>query len=109
MVFGGRGSIGFPPTIFLVGGIYSQLHWSGSQRGNPLDFGWTSFQNIFILRYISRGNPNQSHGKFGSRNYSPQDPLTQSYSAHPRLPFLATLNFPYLLKLMNDLVCHDPT
>jgi hypothetical protein len=27
----------------------------------------------------------------------------------PRLPFLATLNFPKLSRLMNDLVRHDPT
>jgi hypothetical protein len=29
--------------------------------------------------------------------------------SQPRLPFLATLNLPDLSKLMNDLVCHDPT
>ena len=28
--------------------------------------------------------------------------------AQPRIPFLATLNFPDLLKFTNDLVSHDP-
>jgi hypothetical protein len=28
--------------------------------------------------------------------------------SQPCIPFLATLNFPYLSKLMNDLVSHDP-
>jgi hypothetical protein len=36
-------------------------------------------------------------------------PGAWSHTSSPQLPFLATLNFPNLSKLMNDPVCHDPS
>jgi hypothetical protein len=39
----------------------------------------------------------------------PVFPRSMVSDATPRLPFLATLNFPDLSKLMNDLVHHDPS
>ena len=40
---------------------------------------------------------------------SPSNPLSRTFSASvwPKIPFLATLKFPDLSKLMNDLVRHD--
>jgi hypothetical protein len=29
-------------------------------------------------------------------------------SLQPRLPFLENIHFPYLSRLLNDLICHDP-
>jgi hypothetical protein len=59
-------------------------------------------------------NPRQGHGTYQNPGWAaiPQPPSFQGAWGHmpqPRLPFLAMLNLPNLSKLMNDLVCHDPT
>ena len=54
------------------------------------------------------GHYGQGHGGYGNQTY-----VNQNYQgavhrpAHPRLPFLVTLNLPDLSRLMNDLVSHD--
>jgi hypothetical protein len=35
-------------------------------------------------------------------------PFYPSYQQQPKLPFLATLHLPYLTRLLNDPICHDP-
>ena len=50
----------------------------------------------------------QGHGLYSNQPY-----MNQNYQgvwhrpAQPRIPFLATLKLPDLLRLMNDLVSHD--
>jgi hypothetical protein len=59
-------------------------------------------------------NPRQGHGAYQNPRW---DVISQPQSfqgawgqmPQPCLPFLAMLNLPYLSKLMNDHVCHDPT
>jgi hypothetical protein len=59
-------------------------------------------------------NAGQGHGVYQNPGWPP-NPQAQSYSggwghmSQPRLPFLAMFNLPYLSKLMNDHVNHDPT
>jgi hypothetical protein len=35
-------------------------------------------------------------------------PFFHAYNQQPKLPFLAMLHFPYLTRLLNDPICHDP-
>ena len=35
-------------------------------------------------------------------------PFFHGYHKQPKLPFLATLHFPHLTRLLNDPICHDP-
>ena len=53
---------------------------------------------------IGGGNYGQGHG--GNQTYMNQGAVHRHH--HPRLPFLATLNLPDLLRLTNDPVAHDP-
>ena len=74
LIFGEGGSIDISSATVSVGGIHYQPQWSESQGGNPLHFGWNTFQSIFISQSMARGNPNQHYGNFGSRNAPPQTP-----------------------------------
>ena len=67
--------------------------------------------NVSMQPYMSQmggGYYVQGHGIYNSQPY-----MNQNYQgawhrpAQPRLPFLATLNLPNLLRLMNDPVSHD--
>ena len=76
---------------------------------NPMAYGWNPFQsNPSTSQPAAGGNPTFTYGNLGA---SPSNPQTGTLSAlvRPKLPFLATLNFPDLSKLMNDLVRHDPS
>ena len=59
-------------------------------------------------------NPGQGYGAYQNPRWA-AFPQTQSFQGawgqmlQPRLTFLATLNLPEFLKLMNDPVSHDPT
>ena len=53
------------------------------------------------------GNPTFTHGHSGAGPSNPQAG-TFSTPVRPKLPFLTTLTFPDLSKLMNDPVKHDP-
>jgi hypothetical protein len=59
-------------------------------------------------------NPGQGHGAYQNPRWVvvPQTKYFQGawgQMLQPRLPFLAMLNLPYLSKLMNEPVIHDPT
>ena len=76
---------------------------------NPLAYGWNPFQrNPSTSQPTAGGNPTFTYGNMGA---CPSNPQTGTFSTpvRPKLPFLETLNFPYLSKLMNDLVRHDPS
>jgi hypothetical protein len=49
--------------------------------------------------------PNFSWQPVASQNPSPYPPI---YIQQPKLPFLETLHFPDLSRLLNDPICHDP-
>ena len=59
-------------------------------------------------------NAGQGHGVYQNPGW-PSNPQAQSVSrdwgqmSQPHLPFLAMFNMPYLSKLMNDPMSHDPT
>ena len=59
-------------------------------------------------------NAGQGHGVYSNPRW-PLNPQAQSFPggwgqmSQPHLPFLATLNLPYLSKLMNDPVSQEPT
>ena len=72
-------------------------------------YGWNPFQsNLPTLQPMAGGNPTFSYGNLGA---SPSNPHTGTFSApvQPKVPFLETLNLPYLSKLMNDPVRHEPS
>ena len=49
------------------------------------------------------------HGGYGNQSYVNQNYQGASHRpVQPRLPFLATLNFTDLSRLMNNLVSYDP-
>jgi hypothetical protein len=69
-----------------------------------------------FMNHPRRGsyNPGQGHGAYQNPRWAivPQTqyfPGAWGQMSQPRLPFLATLNFPCLSKLMNNPVSHDPT
>ena len=49
------------------------------------------------------------HGGYGNQSYVNQIYQGASHRpVQPRIPFLSTLNFPNLLRLMTDMVSYDP-
>ena len=86
----------------------SRTKYNTSQVSNPLAFGWNPFQNISTsLQLVAGGNPHQYFGNIGAGTSSHQIPQYQSL-ARPRLTLMETLNFPDLLKLMNNPMHHNP-
>jgi hypothetical protein len=88
---------------------------SGNQFGGGLPPYGQGFQPSYQnpgFQVNSFWQPGASNNPGSSFPYSNQPRGTPSRSwnmmQQPRLPFLETLNFPYLSKLMNDPVCHDP-
>ena len=73
----------------------------------------TPHYGVSIPHYTGQtggGYYGHGYGGYGNQSY-----VNQNYQgawhqpAQPRLPFLATLNFPDLSRLTNDPVSHDPT
>jgi hypothetical protein len=65
--------------------------------------------------YTGQGNPGfyQNPGQQARFSWKPgasqyPGPSFQENTSQPRLPFLETLHFPYLSRLLNDPICHVP-
>ena len=74
---------------------------------NPLAYGWNPFQiSLTTLQPVAVGKPAFT---FGNQGASPSTSQAHNFQAlvRPKIPFLETLNFPYLSKLMNDSVKHN--
>ena len=74
---------------------------------NPLAYGWNPFQSSpTTSQSVARIKPTFT---FGNQGEIPSTSQAGTFHApvRPKLPFLATLNFPYLSKLMNDPVRYD--
>jgi hypothetical protein len=113
-------SSGFPPR----GG---QFHTLGNPqpgatlaRGNIYDPHYKiptgMVPNQPLMNFFVGGfyNPGQGHGAYQNPRWAriPQQqpfPRVWDHMPQPGIPFLATLNFPNLSMLMNDLECHDPS
>ena len=75
---------------------------------NPVAYGWNPFQsNLPTSQPVAGGNPTFTHGHSGA---GPSNPQVGTFTTpvRPKLPFLTTLNFPDLSKLINDPLRHDP-
>ena len=86
----------------------AQTSYTAPPTHNPVAYGWNLFQsNLPTSQPVAGGNPTFTHGLSG---VGPSNPQVGTFSTpvRPKLSFLATLNLPYLLKLMNDPVRHDP-
>jgi hypothetical protein len=105
-----------PMLIGSTGGIPSQNPWTAMQAQPPLSFyGSQSMmpqqaQNL----YAGPGqgfyqNPGQQP-KFSWQPGASQNPgpFFHGHNQQPKLPFLETLHFPDLTRLLNDPICHDP-
>jgi hypothetical protein len=80
-----------------------------SNYGNP-SITWKNVQTP----YTSQGHHGfyQNHGEQTKFSWKPSASQNPSSSfplnpPQPRLPFLTTLHFPYLSRLLNDPICHD--
>ena len=74
---------------------------------NMLAYGWNPFQRIPTTSELATGgNPTFTYGNMGA---SPSNPQAGTFNTpvRPKLPFLATLNLIYFLKLMNDPMRHN--
>jgi hypothetical protein len=95
------------PGATPVGGIFYNPH-------HNIPTGMVPKQPLMNHPRGGSYNPIQGHGAYQNPGWA-VIPQTQSFEgawgqmSQPRLPFLFTLNFPDLYKLMNEPVCHDPT
>jgi hypothetical protein len=102
--------------IGLAGGNPSQNPWNVMQ-----DQPFTSYYGSQSMMSQQAQYPYVSHGHgyyqnpSQQPNFSWQPGATQNlgsffsgYNQQPKLPFLATLHLPYLTRLLNDPICHDP-
>ena len=101
---------GIPAPIFQtpVSMGMTQTSYTEPPTHNLVAYEWNPFQsNLPTSQPVAGGNPTFTHGNSGA---GPSNPQVGTFSTpvRPKLPFLATLNFPYLSKLMNDPVRHDP-
>ena len=81
---------------------YTALHIN-----NPLAYGWNPLQSIpTTFPLIAGGKPTFTYGNMGESPSNPQ-PGTFNAPVRPKLPFLATLNFPDFSKIMNDPMRHN--
>ena len=98
-----------PAPVFqtLVSIGTAQTSYNAPPTHNPMAYRWNPFQsNPSTLQLVAWGNPTFTYGHSG---VGPSNPQIGTFSAlvQPNLPFLATLNFPDLFKLMNDPMRHD--
>jgi hypothetical protein len=78
--------------------------------GNQMGGGYPPFNQSQQGFTQSFGPSTNSSWKPGaSYNPGPSFQATNQSMMQPRLPFLETLHFPYLSKLMNDPIHHDPS
>jgi hypothetical protein len=101
-----RDVIGSNPFQSIGGKTSGGFHFTGSRNPRFLSKSgsvcklfletWCQFQS----RAISFQDTNQSRFV---------NPMVSSSMSQPRIPFLETLHFPYLSKLMNDLIHHNPS
>jgi hypothetical protein len=115
----GQGSIPMPGGS--AGGIPNQGPWNTVQgeipaQGMSSNFGnQPTMQNQMQVPFTGQGhhglyqNPGQQ-SKFSWQPGASQNPGPSFHVnlPQPRLPFLETLHFPDLSRLLNDLICHDP-
>ena len=76
---------------------------------NPPAYGWNPFQSgLTTLQPVAGCNPAFT---FGNQGASPSTSQASTFHAlvRPKIPFLTTLNLPYLSKLMNDPLKHHAT
>ena len=100
---------GIPATIFQtpISTGETRSSYTGAYTNNPMAYGWNPFQsNPSTSQPAARGNPTFTYGNMGA---SPSNPQAGTFSdpVRTKLPFLATLNFPDLSKLMNDPMRHN--
>ena len=104
-------SKGIPAPVFQtpVSTGAAQTTYNAPHINNPLAYGWNPFQSgPTTLQPVAGGNPAFT---FVNKGEIPSTSQAHTFQApfRPKIPFLATFNFPDLSKLMNDLVKHDAT
>ena len=87
----------------------AQTTYTAPHTNKTLAYGWNPFQSSPTNSQLEDGATPPLHlGTRGASSSNSQDHVIQA-PVRLKLPFLETLNFLDLSKLMNDLVKHDAT
>jgi hypothetical protein len=114
----GQGSV--PMPVGSAGGNPFQNLWNTTQGEIPAQPSMSNYGNQSMMsQQMQYPFAGQGHGIYQNPgqqpNFSWQPGASQTpgsflpvHSQQPKLPFLATLHFPDLSRLLNDPICHDP-